>query len=284
MAGMEPYWKRYFSCLWREAQPWARDNIVWAVIVLIVPPLAVCLRDPSHEIDWAMVRTALWLYAIALGVYLLFHLVRTVSKVDAGLQNELVASRKKVSELGAVLQEIEDAKPRIILRTVYTEKVDVNQNGIVVCKANVLRLKLENSPQHHEPNNEAKNVIAKISFYDSSGKLLLSDMDGRWTASPQPVGPHTDSIVPLLGMDFGIGVIRDLDIAFAETTYIKDPLPILVAFNNDNFCVQRWRKEDHILAGNRFVANIHISAVRVDTHFSVEFWVLPYGEIDHRVV
>jgi hypothetical protein len=146
------------------------------------------------------------------------------------------------------LQEIEDAKPILVFRNAYTEIVNVNQNGIVVLTANVLRLKIENASQHHYPNNEAKNVTATISFYDQSNRVLVADMDARWTASTQPVGPHTLSIVPLLGMDFPIGSKRDLDIAFAETTYIKMPIPELVALNNDNFHFQRWRKREHVLA------------------------------------
>jgi hypothetical protein len=196
-----------------------------------------------------------------------------------------VERREKEKEtLATKLKEIEDAKPRIIVRDVYTEKVPVNQNGLQVCVANVLRAKLENAPPHHYPNSEAKNVTAKISFYDHSGQLLIEDMDARWTASTQPLGPHWQSIVPLLGMDFGIGDKRDLDIAFAETTYIKMPPPSLVALNNDNFRFPRWREQEHVLSGERFLAEIHVRAVWVDTKFSVEFWPLSHGEIGFALV
>jgi hypothetical protein len=145
-----------------------------------------------------------------------------------------------------------------------------------------MRVKLENAPPHPYPNSEAKNVTATISFYDHLGKLLIADMDARWTASTQPVGPHTQSIVPLLGMDLGIGVKRDLDIAFAATTPYKTPSPSLVALNNDNFRFTCWEKPDHVLQGERLVAEVHVRAIWVDTKFSVEFWVLPHGEIEFR--
>jgi hypothetical protein len=109
-------------------------------------------------------------------------------------------------------------------------------------------------------------------------------MDARWTASPQPIGPHGQSIIPLLGMNFGIGDKRDLDIAFVEATYIKMPPPDLVALNNDNFPFERWKKPGRILAGERFIAKICVNAVWVRTEFSVEFWSLPHGEIGHRLI
>lgn len=193
----------------------------------------------------------------------------------AGLEERMSRAEKKI-------KDIEDAKPCIVVRDVYTEKVSVNQNGLLVCIANVLRISLENAPPHPYPNSEAKNVIATISFYDHFGKLLIADMDARWTASAQPVGPHTESIVPLLGMDLGIGVKRDLDIAFAAISPYKAPSPNLVALNNDNFRFTCWERPDRVLRGTRFVAKVHVRAVWVDTKFSVEFWVLPYGEIEFK--
>lgn len=203
------------------------------------------------------------------------------------LRGAYLAVKRREEEKVALetkLQEIDDAKPRIILCNPYTDRVAVNQNGLQVCIANVLRVKLENAPGNNYPNNEAKNVTAQISFYDATGNLLIRDMDARWTASTQPLGPHWQSVVPLLGMGFGIGAKRDLDIAFAELTYINTPPPSLVALNNDNFRFPRWRDPNHILAGERFVAKIRVSAVWVDTEICVEFWAMPQGEIEFRVV
>jgi hypothetical protein len=216
---------------------------------------------------------------------------------------------KRFAALSVKFREIEDAKPCITLRNPYTQKVFVAPNTTASSSvisvdsspgasasdylttaavvfhapaANVLRVTLENTAQNHYPNNEAKGVIARISFYDSSGRLLISDMDGRWTGSTQPVGPHTQSILPLLGMDFPIGAKRDLDIAFTDVTYPETHTGF-VALNNDNFRFSGWKKREHILAGDRFVAKIRISAVWVDSTFSVEFWAMPHGEIGYRV-
>lgn len=277
------YLRRYFSRLKEDAEPWARDNIGWALVMLITPPIAVLIREPAHEIDWTLVRTTLWIYAIAFGVYLLIHAIRTVWKLDRELIADLTASESREESLGAKLREIEDARPHIIVRNVYTEKVSVNHNGLQACIANVLRVRLENSPPHPYPNSEAKNVTASVNFYDHLGKLLIADMDARWTASTQPVGPHTQSIVPLLGMDLGIGAKRDLDIAFAVMTLYRAPNPSLVALNNDNFRFTCWTKPDRVLEGERFVAEVHVMGPWVDTKFSVEFWSLPYGEIEFRL-
>lgn len=72
------FWKRFFS----DATPWARDNIVWDVIVLVVPPFAAYLRDRHTQINWALIREALWLYAFAAAIYILVHLCRTPKKLD----------------------------------------------------------------------------------------------------------------------------------------------------------------------------------------------------------
>jgi hypothetical protein len=225
------------------------------------------------------------MYAGLFILYYAFHLIRAPWRIYHSKEERLISITEERDRHAARLKEIEDAKPRIVLCNPYTDKVGVNQNGLQVCIANVLRVKLENAPENNYPNSEAKNVTATISFYDQSGKLLVADMDARWTASAQPVGPHTQSIIPLLGMDFPIGSKRDLDIAFAEMTYITTPPPpVLVALNNDNFRFPRWRKPDRILVGERFVAKICVRAVWVDTEISVEFWAMPQGEIEFRVV
>lgn len=243
------------------------------------------------KVWWGYMSCALWTF-MGLGVLIfnptaihqrnLYFILAGVSLLFAFLQTIYIQHRQ-IASTNAKLREIEEARPRITLRNPYTEMVNVNHDGVVVFVANVLRVRLENTSQNHYPNNEAKGVIAKISFYDSSHNLLISDLDGRWTDSTQPVGPHWQSVVPLLETDFRIGAKHDLDIAFSETTYINC-IQELVAINNDNFRFQRWRKPEHILAGERFVAKIRISAVWVSTEFSVEFWGMPHGEIGFRLV
>jgi len=99
---MVSYWRRLGKRLWKDSEPWARDNIVWAALMLLAPPIAVWLRQPTHEIDWTLMRTTLWIYAIAFGVYLLVHLVRTAWKLDKDLSGRRDALEKRVFDLESV--------------------------------------------------------------------------------------------------------------------------------------------------------------------------------------
>lgn len=269
------YWGVFSSGLKKSTGEQVIGALLAAAIVIYQIHYGIITEAQMKGAYWSIA----WPYVILVGVFMLWHLVRAPAQIDAVMAAEIEDLKSHAEILKARLKKIEDTKPCIVVRDVYTDKVAVNQNGFQVCIANVLRAKLENDPSHHYPNNEAKNVTATISFYDDSGTLLIADMDARWTASTQPVGPHWQSTVHLLGMDFGIGAKRDLDIAFAEMTYINMPPPDLVALNNDNFHFSRWKKPEHVLRGERFVAEIHVRAAWVDTKFSVEFWAMPQGEI-----
>lgn len=83
MDKLEPYRLRFWKRFVRDATPWARDNIVWGVVVLVVPPLAAYFRDPHAQIDWPLIKNALWLYGFAFLIYALVHLCRTPKKLDA---------------------------------------------------------------------------------------------------------------------------------------------------------------------------------------------------------
>jgi hypothetical protein len=80
--GMAPYWRRFGKRLRKDSEPWARDNIFWAGATVMIPPIAVIIRDPHHVIDWPVLYAALWLYAVSLGIYIAFHVIRTVWKLD----------------------------------------------------------------------------------------------------------------------------------------------------------------------------------------------------------
>lgn len=92
------YCKRLKSRLYEEAAPWARDNIFWGIIMLIAPPTAIYLRNHNATLDWETVRIATYLYGGAFVIYLAFHCVRTVWKLDTDRANE-VAAEKAVSEI-----------------------------------------------------------------------------------------------------------------------------------------------------------------------------------------
>jgi hypothetical protein len=277
------YCKRYWRVFGTGLRKSTGEQVIGALLAVVI---VICQIHygliTEVQVNGAYWSIA-WPYAILVGGLLLWHLVKTPAEIDAAITSELVSSKSREESLATKLREIEDARPRITLRNPYTEKVGVNQNGTFAFAANVLRVKLENTSQNHYPNNEAKGVTTQISFYDSLGNLLIPDMDGRWADSTQPVGPHWQSIVPLLATDFRIGAKHDVDIVFRDLTFPERDTEI-VALNNDNFRFPRWRNPGHILVGERFVAKICISAVWVNTEFSVEFWALPHGEIGFCLV
>jgi len=173
------------------------------LIATVIAGSTAWLQVHYHLVDSTQGKifwiTVLAPYVVVLGIHFAIRAIAAPYHVYREKEEQLSDVVAERDCNAAKLNEIEDAKPHVVLREVYTEKVPVNQNGLQVCIANVLRLKLENAPPHPYPNSEAKNVTATVSFYDHLGRLLISDMDARWTASTQPTGPHTQSIVSLLG-------------------------------------------------------------------------------------
>jgi hypothetical protein len=79
----ESYYLRFWRRFIKDATPWARDNIIWGLIVLVVPPLFVYFRNRRAQIDWTVTKSTIWLYLIFLSAYILVHLCRTPAKLDA---------------------------------------------------------------------------------------------------------------------------------------------------------------------------------------------------------
>jgi hypothetical protein len=82
MEPLQSYYLRFWKRFRDDATPWARDNIIWGVVVLVVPPLAAYVRNPRTAIDWELIRTTFWLYALTFTAYVLVHLVRVPKKLD----------------------------------------------------------------------------------------------------------------------------------------------------------------------------------------------------------
>src|SRR6185437_3129173 len=99
MSGMDSYWRRYFSRLRNESESWARDNIFLAAAMVAVPPVVVWIAHPHHEIDWAVVKVALCIYAVILVVYLAVHLPRTAKLLDEEAQGQCSFLRAQVTTL-----------------------------------------------------------------------------------------------------------------------------------------------------------------------------------------
>jgi hypothetical protein len=115
MDALEPYYRRFRKRFFRDATPWARDNIVWGIIVLVVPPFAAYLRAPHAPMDWILIKNSLLLYGFALAIYVLAYLRGTAKHLDddrdtrertlVGTIAEREQSIKERQEMIRVLQE-----------------------------------------------------------------------------------------------------------------------------------------------------------------------------------
>lgn len=83
------YLRHLYRIMRRDAITWGRDSIVWGALMVALPPVAAYIKDPTHQIDWVMVKTALWLYLAVFGAYLLVHLIRAVKKRDLERSDEI---------------------------------------------------------------------------------------------------------------------------------------------------------------------------------------------------
>jgi hypothetical protein len=88
------FWKRFI----KDATPWARDNILWGVVVLAVPPIAAYIGHADSSIDWVLIRTSLWLYGLAFLIYALVHLCRTPEKLDIEAQGAIAQRDQAIRE------------------------------------------------------------------------------------------------------------------------------------------------------------------------------------------
>ena len=176
---------------------------------------------------------------------------------------------KAASELvPGELKEVEDAKPNIILREPGAESVEhvtMQANGRILATAPFVKVRFVNRPAGHYPTSIARDVNARVKFYDAGGTLLL-DIAGRWADSDQPsVRDFRQSRNDLLKMEFGIEEEHSLDIAFRDTT------GEFVAWNNDSYNFPNMRKPEHVLSGNRFRVDVKLSAAWIDKTFRFEF-------------
>lgn len=63
--------------------------------MLVAPAVGVYLRERRHDIDWTMIRTAVWLYLATFIVYGFVYSIKTVGKLDS----ERATESKRLREL-----------------------------------------------------------------------------------------------------------------------------------------------------------------------------------------
>jgi hypothetical protein len=101
----ESYYRRVWRRFRKDAVPWARDNIVWGIVVLAVPLLVVYIRKPTAPIEWDIIKATIWLYAIALVAYALLHLCLVPAKLDADREEAEKELRAVIAERDRTIRE-----------------------------------------------------------------------------------------------------------------------------------------------------------------------------------
>jgi hypothetical protein len=84
------YLFRFCRRFGKDASPWARDNIIWGIAVLVIPPIVALIRNRTATPDWTTIKLTLWLYGVALVIYLIGHCVRTPWKIDQEREVDVV--------------------------------------------------------------------------------------------------------------------------------------------------------------------------------------------------
>jgi hypothetical protein len=102
------FWKRFI----KDATPWARDNIIWGLLALLVPPVFIYLRSRHPQIDWPLYKTTVSFYGVALVTYILVQLCRVPAKLDAEREGVEALLRTTLVEREQTITKLTTNPPR----------------------------------------------------------------------------------------------------------------------------------------------------------------------------
>ncbi len=125
-----------------------------------------------------------------------------------------------------------------------------------------------NNPERRTSENAAKNVSAKITYYDSRGQLLIGPIYGRWSDSDEP--KTSIDIQHLINANIlSNGTPRRLDL------FMKFPdEEFCYAYNNDSYFFENWRHINYKLVGNQFLIEVVLIGERVEKGY----WFTVYNK------
>ncbi len=106
------YRVRFIRRLTKDSVPWARDNILFAGAMAIIPAVFAYVIDRGHIIDWPVIRLTLWMYLVTLLVYVAYHSLRTVQKLDADHLTEIKRLQERL-QVGVLITGLEPNDPVI---------------------------------------------------------------------------------------------------------------------------------------------------------------------------
>ena len=275
------YYRRLLVRLAKDATPWARDNILLAFLMVVVPAVAAWSRDPAHVPDWAVIKTTGGIYLILFVVYLIYHGFRSPWKLDIDQAEKLASVTARASSLDDKLRRIEEARPNIVMHDpsaehIQTLPVAFTPGGVMILS--FAKVRFVNRPLNSSQRINANKVIAKIKFYDVNNILLL-EMDGRWDDSDQPSSlPRGKSRNELLPIDFLVEQAHNLDLAFWDQASRE-----FVAWNNDSCDFPFGRKPQHVLKGDRFKVEVRLVSADLDKTFNFQLATDEFGPTISRI-
>jgi hypothetical protein len=276
MLSFAHYYKRFFGYWGKEICNFGSEQIVGILLSILI--LLFQIKEgliPSKDAKIAAFATVLWPYVVLVGIYVVIHWVRTPWKLHELLSSECEVLQRQLSESNRQIEEIENAKPRIMLcdpDALHTEPISFSAPGMQsFFSATFVKARFINKPQPPYRNTSvASGVTAKLRFFDSNlpSKFLLA-MDGRWDDTDQPSNRlPTQSKTDLLSVSFAIEGTHNVDVAF------WDPIAkAFVAFNNDSYLFPpRFTKPGHVLGSGPIRAEIRLLGADVEESFALFFW------------
>ena len=120
MSDFQAYYSRFARQLWRDAGIWARDNFLWALL-MVVMPLGVAALLHLGKQDWQFLRITIACYAALFLLYLAVHWARTPWKLDQVREQEI---ERKQAEIAAFKQK---AVPKFRVSEVIENRVPTNR-------------------------------------------------------------------------------------------------------------------------------------------------------------
>jgi hypothetical protein len=211
------YYRRFCMRLAKDATPWARDNIGFAGTMFLLPIIAVYIHDRGHEIDWELVKTTLWFYLCAFGVYVIYHAIRTPWKLDLERKNYLLELQAKSISLTAQVADLQ-RESEIKIPRLHLDVWEV----LIIPHINSVEVFVDASAANNTPNtqttvrqfNLALNVAGR-QFKAQKNKVDLDEyriIDRRDTKTIEP-------------RNFRFTVLDDLAVSMNEKNPILHGVP-----------------------------------------------------------
>ena len=128
----------------------------------------------------------------------------------------LISSVRAIQETNKQLNSIEVAKPHI-----RVDRTDVDVRTLNDIRENregppayFAHIYFVNDPPIPSASTIARNIVARVSYYDMIGTQIGQEVDGRWGDNEQPqLRAHFTSTIDLTNIDLSIGQPVELNVA-----------------------------------------------------------------------